>query len=104
MFGYECIRRNTFYILSFYLLTLFLMAATRQIPKKELYKNWNFSVSTYNFEIPNWARAWKILHQVELKTKIKRWSEDIGAYYTQSQYITISYEQFADLLKTAKTS
>lgn len=80
------------------------MSTKQPIQKDELFRNWNFTVSTYDFEIPNWAKAWKILKLVELKTKVKRWSEDIGSFYTQNQYITISLEQLADLLKTAKTS
>lgn len=39
---------------------------------------------------------------MELKTKTRRWAEEVGSYYTQNQYITISREQLTDLLKTAK--
>ena len=78
------------------------MSAKRDIPKEQIYRNWNFTVSTYDFEVPNWAKAWRLLKLVELKTKIKRWSDDIGGFYNQNQYITISIEQLSDLLKTAK--
>lgn len=73
------------------------------LPKEELYKNGNFSVSSYNFEIPNGARAWQVLKLVELKTKTRKWSEEIGSYYTQNQYITISLTQLEDLLKQAQS-
>lgn len=33
------------------------MAVTRTIPKKEIFKHGNFSVSVYDFEIPNGERA-----------------------------------------------
>lgn len=70
-------------------------------PKEEIYKNWNFTVSTYDFEVPNGLRAGKVLKLVELKTKTRRWSDEIGSYYTQNQYITISFNQLADLMKQA---
>ncbi len=72
------------------------------IKKEEIYKNWNFIVSSYNFTIPNWERAWKVLNLVELKTVKKKWSEEIKSYYDQNQYITIAEEQLIDLLKTVK--
>ena len=72
------------------------------IEKEEIYKNWNFIVSSYDFKIPNWKRAWKVLNLVELKTVKKKWSEEIKSYYDQNQYITITEEQLIDLLKTVK--
>ena len=76
--------------------------AKNNIKKEEIYKNWNFIVSSYDFTIPNWERAGKVLNLVELKTIKKRWSEDIKSYYDQNQYITVTEEQLVDLLKTVK--
>lgn len=79
------------------------MNVTRQaFPKEEIYKSWNFSVSTYSFTVPNGPRVGEVLKLVELKTKTKRWSEQLGNYYTQSQYITISEDQLLSLLTQAK--
>jgi hypothetical protein len=72
------------------------------IKKEEIYKNWNFIVSSYNFTIPNGERAGTVLNLVELKTIKKKWSEDIKSYYDQNQYITVTEEQLIDLLKTVK--
>lgn len=72
------------------------------IKKDELYKNWNFFVSAYEFTIPNGERAGSVLNLVELKTVKKKWSEEIKSYYDQNQYITITEEQLIDLLKTVK--
>lgn len=74
----------------------------KNIQKDEIYKNWNFIVSTYEFTIPNWERAWTVLNLVELKTVKKKWSEEIKSYYDQNQYITITEEQLLDLLSTVK--
>lgn len=74
----------------------------KNIKKDEIYKNWNFIVSTYDFIIPNWERAGTVLNLVELKTVKKKWSENIKSYYDQNQYITVSEEQLIDLLKTVK--
>jgi len=73
-----------------------------RIKKEEVYKNWNFIVSSYDFKIPNGERAGTILNLIELKTIKKKWSEDIKSYYDQNQYITITEEQLIDLLKTVK--
>jgi len=78
------------------------MASKSALQKEEIYKNWNFIVSTYNFTIPNWDRAGKVLNLVELKTVKKKWSEEIRSYYDQNQYITVTEEQLIDLLKTVK--
>jgi len=78
------------------------MASKSTLQKEEIYKNWNFIVSTYNFTIPNWERAGKVLDLVELKTVKKKWSEEIRSYYDQNQYITVTEEQLVDLLKTVK--
>ena len=72
------------------------------IQKEEIYKNWNFFVSSYDFTIPNGERAGTVLNLIELKTVKKKWSEDIKSYYDQNQYITIAEEQLIDLLKTVK--
>jgi len=72
------------------------------IQKEEIYKNWNFIVSSYDFTIPNWKRAGNVLNLVELKTIKKKWSEEIKSYYDQNQYITVTEEQLIDLLKTVK--
>jgi hypothetical protein len=72
------------------------------IQKEEIYKNWNFIVSSYDFTIPNWKRAGDVLNLVELKTVKKKWSEEIKSYYDQNQYITVTEEQLIDLLKTVK--
>ena len=74
----------------------------KNIKKDEIYKNWNFVVSTYDFKIPNWERAGTVLHLVELKTVKKKWSDQIKSYYDQNQYITVSEEQLIDLLKNVK--
>ena len=89
--------------LDFYFLTSFIMSQVKPtIKKEEVYKNWNFIVSAYDFTIPNWERAGKVLNLIELKTIKKKWSEDIKSYYDQNQYITIAEEQLIDLLKTVK--
>lgn len=75
---------------------------TKNIQKEEIYKNWNFIVSSYEFTIPNGERAWTVLNLVELKTVKKKWSEEIKSYYDQNQYITITEEQLLDLLSTVK--
>ena len=72
------------------------------IQKEEIYSNWNFHVSTYDFEIPNGERAGTVLNLVELKTVEKKWSNEIKSYYDQNQYITVTEEQLTDLLKTVK--
>lgn len=72
------------------------------IKKDEIYKNWNFIVSTYDFTIPNGERAGTVLNLVELKTVKKKWSNEIKSYYDQNQYITISEEQLVDLLEKVK--
>jgi len=74
----------------------------KNIQKEEIYKNWNFVVSTYDFKIPNGERAGTVLNLVELKTIKKKWSDQIKSYYDQNQYITVSIEQLIDLLKTVK--
>lgn len=74
----------------------------KNISKEEIYKNWNFVVSTYDFTIPNGERAGTVLNLVELKTIKKKWSDQIKSYYDQNQYITVSIEQLIDLLKTVK--
>ena len=78
------------------------MSVKPAIKKEEIYKNWNFIVSSYDFTIPNGERAWTVLNLIELKTIKKKWSEDIKSYYDQNQYITITEEQLIDLLKTVK--
>ncbi len=78
------------------------MSENKNIDKEEIYKNWNFVVSTYDFTIPNGERAGTVLSLVELKTVKKKWSEQIKSYYDQNQYITVSIEQLIDLLKTVK--
>lgn len=78
------------------------MAEKSTIQKDEIYKNWNFVVSTYNFTIPNGERAGSVLNLVELKTVKKKWSEEIKSYYDQNQYITVTEEQLIDLLKKVK--
>ena len=78
------------------------MASKSTLQKEEIYKNWNFIVSTYDFTIPNWERAWTVLNLVELKTVKKKWSEEIRSYYDQNQYITVTEEQLVDLIKTVK--
>lgn len=76
----------------------------KKIEKKEIFKSGNFTVSSYDFEIPNGERAWKILKLVELKTVKRRWSDETQNYYLQSQYITISRDQLASFLGSQKAS
>ncbi len=71
-----------------------MVEITRNIQKQEVYKQWNFTVSSYDFEIPNGKRAGVVLSLVELNIKRKKWSDELGTYYYQSQYITLSKEQF----------
>ncbi len=75
---------------------------TTKIQKEEIYKNGNFIISSYDFTIPNWERAWTVLNLIELKTVKKKWSDDIKSYYDQNQYITITEEQLVDLLENVK--
>lgn len=74
----------------------------KNLNKDLIYQSWNFTVSTYEFKIPNGNKAWTVLSLAELKTVKKRWSEETKSYYTQSQYITISQEQLIGLLETLK--
>jgi len=74
----------------------------KNIQKEEIYKNWNFVISSYDFTIPNGERAWTVLNLIELKTVKKKWSDDIKSYYDQNQYITITEEQLVDLLEKVK--
>jgi hypothetical protein len=76
------------------------MSEVKKIPKQEVFSEWNFKVSTYDFTIPNGSRAWETLNLVELKTTKKRWSDESWAYYNQDHYISISHEQFVNFLKS----
>ena len=69
-----------------------------KIEKTEIFRSGNFTASTYDFEIPNWNQAGKVLKLVELKTIKRRWSDESQSYYRQGQYITISREQLASFL------
>jgi hypothetical protein len=79
-----------------------MVEITRNIQKQEVYKQWNFTVSAYDFEIPNGKRAGTILSLAELKIIRKKWSDELGSYYNQSQYITISKEQLQLFLKNTE--
>lgn len=70
----------------------------KKIPKEEIYKHWNFTVSKYDFEIPSGKRAWEVLPLIELKTIKKQWSDEMGAYYNQNHYITVSEDQLNNFL------
>ena len=72
----------------------------KPIEKTEIYKDGNFTISKYDFEIPNVDNAWKIINLIDLKTIKRRWSEETGNYYQQSQYITISENQMSGILST----
>jgi len=74
----------------------------KKLPKEEIYKHWNFTVSKYNFTIPSGERSWTVLPLIELKTIRKRWSDEMGAYYKQSHYITISEDQLDNLVERMK--
>lgn len=74
----------------------------KKLQKEEIYKAWNFTVSAYKFEIPNGQRAGTVLNLVELKTVKKKWSEETGSYYSQSQYITISEDQLVNLVEAVR--
>ena len=75
---------------------------TKNIEKEEIFQSWNFTISAYDFEIPNGKRAGTVLWLVELKVIRKKWSDELGSYYRQSQYITISQEQFMEFLESTK--
>lgn len=71
-----------------------------KIPKTEIYKNKNLSVLNYNFTIQDWDRKGEVLELIEIVTIKKKWSQEINAFFDKRSFITISKEEFSNLIKS----
>lgn len=80
-----------------------IMSEVKKYEKKEMFNEWNFTVSIYDFEIPNGSRAWEVINLVELKTVKKRWSDESDSYYNQSHYITLSHKQLVNFVQSVNS-
>jgi hypothetical protein len=76
------------------------MNEVKKAPEKEMFNEWNFAVSVYDFKIPNWDNAWDVVNLVKLKTAKKRWSDETNSYYNQEHYIVISHKQLISFIKS----